>query len=130
MQAPLEDLAAKKDELAGAIGFMVSLPFVLFTTKAVGYTVLGAIFLIGIFIAFEPDFSAMSAWIASGLAFGKKARAQRAVSKYSDDEDWDEIAENEEKPEESEEEADGEDDEETELNIIRPTFAKQIAKDK
>jgi len=125
MQAPLEDLAPMRDELAGAIGFTVSLPFVLFTTKAVGYTVLGAVFLIGVFVAFEPDLGAIVQWVLSFIPQRKKKRKTRRRVRDEDEEeeDWEE-------EEYEDEEEDEEDEEEPELNIIRPAFVKKVAKEK
>lgn len=129
MQAPLEDLASKRDELAGAIGFMVSLPFVLFTTKAVGYTVLASIFMIGVFVAFEPDFGAMFRWVVENIKPKKKAK--RHSRRVSDEEDEYEDDEEEEEYEDEEDDEEYEDDEEeSELNIIRPAFAQKVAKEK
>jgi len=128
MQAPLEDLAPRRDELAGALGFMVALPFVLFMTKTAGYTILGAVFLIGVFISFEPDFAAIVQKLASLLPFGKKKKSKRLRRRVRDEEGEDEW-DDEEEEEEEEEEYDDEDEEEAELNIIRPVFAKNM-KDK
>src|SRR3989344_332562 len=44
MGAELEEIGPMRDELAGAVGFMVSLPFLLFMSRAVGYTVLSTTF--------------------------------------------------------------------------------------
>ena len=130
MQAPLEDLGTKRDELAGAIGFAVSLPFVLFTTRLVGYTVLGAVFLIGLFVSFEPDFGAMVGWVKEVSLPKPKRKRKRIVSdKDEEDDEWDEEDE-EEEDEDEDEEYDDEDDEEPELNIIRPAFAQKVAKEK
>lgn len=135
MRAPLEDLAPMRDELAGAVGFTVSLPFVLFTTRAVGYTVLSAVFLIGIFVAFEPDLGAIARGTVSLIripSFKKKKRSRRRVRDEDDEyeeEDEEEYEEDEEEDEEDEDE-EYEDEEELELNIIRPAFAKKVAKEK
>ncbi|MCF7845055.1 MAG: DNA translocase FtsK [Kiritimatiellales bacterium] len=131
MRAPLEDLAPMRDELAGAIGFTVSLPFVLFTTRAVGYTVLTAIFLIGVFVAFEPDLGAIARSTISLIKFPKKKkiRSKRRVRTADEDEEYEEDEDEDEEYEEDEDE-EYEDEEEPELNIIRPAFAKKVAKEK
>src|SRR3990167_11413815 len=46
--APLEEIGVRRNELAGAIGFLVSVPFVLFLSATVGYVVLATTFLVEI----------------------------------------------------------------------------------
>jgi len=128
MRAPLEDLAPMRDELAGAIGFTVSLPFVLFTTRAVGYTVLGAVFLIGVFIAFEPDLGVIAKSAVSLIKLPKKRKRRSNRRVRDEDEEYED--EDEEEVEDEDEDEEYEDEEEPELNIIRPAFAKKIAKEK
>lgn len=116
--APLEDIASKKDELAGAIGFMVSLPFLAFASRAVGYTVLTSLLLIGIFLAFEPSFGEMIHFWKSPKK-KKLPQQELLVDEEPMEETWEEDA----------------DEELTELNIVRPEFskvtlAKKIAKEK
>jgi len=123
--APLEDIASKKDELAGAIGFMVSLPFLAFASRAVGYTVLTSLLLIGIFIAFEPSIGEV---IHIWKSPKKKLQRQELLpNEESIDDAWEENIE--------ETSDDDEEEELTELNIVRPEFAKvtlakKIAKEK
>ncbi len=126
MGAPLEEIATRKDELAGAVGFMMSLPFLVFTSRAVGYTVLGALFLSGLFVSFEPDLSAL--WRAAvSLLSPKKPKRQSTYAdllftpKSSDLEtsaDWedDDLVE--------------EDHDAPELNIVRPVFARKSIKER
>jgi len=125
--APLEDIGTKRDELAGAIGFMMSLPFLLFASKAVGYTVLGSFFMIGLFIAFEPNFSGILDWARATAEARrdtkespKRQRRQRVVNEEED----------EEEEEDDEEDLVEQDKSAPELNIVRPVFAKEIVKEK
>jgi DNA segregation ATPase FtsK/SpoIIIE, S-DNA-T family len=119
MRAPLEDLASKRDELAGALGFMMSFPFVVFFSRIVGYIVLGAAFIVGLFISFEPDISSL--WEGALSLFSGEKPWQRV---RDEEEDWEE----EEEEEEEEEDLVEKDPDDTELNIVRPVFVKKIAK--
>ena len=124
MGASVQDIGPRRDELAGAIGFMVSMPFLVFMSREVGYTVLSSTFLIGLFLSFEPD-------IASIVAMFKPVKQERvsrrqhtsAVVKDMDEEEY----------EEEEEDVDLVEDhpiDEAELNIVRPSFAQTVAKNK
>ena len=118
MQAPLEDLALRREEYAGAVGFLVSVPFVLFASKAVGYTLLGCAFLAGLFIAFEPDPAAILKWIQSRKpAVAKSTTRRRTTTTTAEDDDL------------YEEDLVEQDSEAPELNIIRPVFAQQKVKE-
>ncbi len=55
IQAPFEEIGAQKNELGGAIGFMISFPLLAFTSVPVAYVVLSALFLIGLLVAFETS---------------------------------------------------------------------------
>jgi S-DNA-T family DNA segregation ATPase FtsK/SpoIIIE len=125
--APLEEIASNRDALAGSVGFMMSLPFLVFTSRAVGYTVLVAVFISGLFISFEPDFGGVSDWVSSILKPKKKRRRKKVVDEedeYEEDEyEEDEYEEDEDDPVE-------EDVEEPELNIVRPAFAQSSIKDR
>ena len=129
MSAPLEDIGPRQEELAGAIGFSVVLLFKLFLSDAVGYTVLSATFLIGLFLAFEPDLHAIVGFFRSMTANGdeeelprrmRPERAERAakMQEYEEDEDEEEVDLIED------------DSDEPELNIVRPEFARALAKSK
>ncbi len=122
--APIEEIASKRDELAGAVGFMMSLPFLVFASRAVGYTVLASLFIVGLVISFEPDFTGIWTWIADRKK-SKKKRRKRVVDDYEEDE-YDE--EEEEYEEEEEEDLVEDDVEEPELNIVRPAFAQTTVK--
>lgn len=126
---PIDEIGRNRDALAGAIGFVVSLPFVVWSTPLVGYTVLAAAFLIGVVVAFEPDVGRMIAHLwrdeeSAPLPSVKKRLAEKALKTTvlaveRDDEGEDA---------EAEEEEDGEDlvevdQEAPELNIVRPAFA-------
>ena len=126
--APLEQIASNRDQLAGSVGFMMSLPFLVFTSRAVGYTVLTAIFISGLFIAFEPDFGGIWDWMASMTKPKKKRRRKKVV----DEEDEYEEDEYEEEDDEEEDDEDlvEDDQEEPELNIVRPVFAQNSIKDR
>lgn len=122
--ASVQDIGPMRDELAGAIGFMVSLPFLLFMSRAVGYTVLSTTFLIGLFLSFEPDVAAFIAMFKSEPATGRVSRKQAVTADMSEDAEEDEEEEEEvvDLIEEPEEEAGAE------LNIVRPNFAQTIVK--
>ena len=118
--APVDQVGPMRNELAGAVGFMVSIPFLLFASRAVGYVVLSAALIVGIFVAFEPDIHAIRSLIPQKRK--KRTRKRRVVedTEEEDEEEW------EEEEEEWEEEDDlvEQDAEEPELNIVRPAFAK------
>ena len=124
--AAIEDIGPKRDLLAGAIGFMVSLPFLLFMSRAVGYTVLGSVFLIGLFLGFEPDIAALVRMMISSKKPLRTSRRQ-----HLEEEEPVAVAE---ELEEEEEDVSGdliEDDREApELNIVRPNFAQSLVKAK
>lgn len=123
--ASLEDIGPQRDQLAGAIGFMVSLPFLLFMSRAVGYVVLSATFLIGLFLAFEPDITALLALFAS-KPVAKPERVTRRQAAVMEEEEEEEIIEDEE----DEQDLVEDDTEPAELNIVRPQFAQSLAKNK
>ncbi|MBI2523758.1 hypothetical protein HYW11_00875, partial [Candidatus Peregrinibacteria bacterium] len=107
--APLEDIGTRRDELAGAIGFMISLPFILLASRAVGIVVLSSVLLAGILLAFEPDPLRIITVLHAFRNRRKVQRAPRDVSPATD------LVEQEQEP--------------PELNIVRPAFAKSILQD-
>lgn len=123
--APLEELSSRRDELAGAIGFTVSLPFLLFLSRSAGYTVLGGIFLVGLIIAFEPDMGALLRRVKD-LVIGKKPEPRRAARPAEAEEIFEDEQEEEEKAAKDEEDDDlvERDGPVPELNIVRPAFAR------
>ncbi len=129
---PIDQIGARRDEFAGAIGFMVSLPFVMWTTPVVAYIVLTASFMIGVFVAFEPDLAGLIGRILKGeeedMTMLRSARqtAPRTVSARKEEEEDEE----EEEIEEDDEDLIEEDIDAPELNIVRPAFAQNIAKAK
>lgn len=131
LRAPLEEIGPRQQELAGAIGFMVSLPFKLFLSDAVGYTVLATTMLIGLFLAFEPD---IGAFIALFRPTARRERVRRVKTSDADELQqelpFDEAADMEEDEEQEDNETVEDDAEETELNIVRPDFAQNLAKNK
>ncbi|UPA23100.1 DNA translocase FtsK [Candidatus Peribacteria bacterium] len=124
MGAPLNEIGPRRDELAGSIGFMVSLPFLLFMSSAVGYTVLSTTMLIGLFLAFEPDIEAIIQMLKPATKVPLR-QTRRAAA----------VADEDEEEEEEDEEEDivdliEEPDADEELNIVRPSFAQTLAKNK
>src|SRR3989344_7985329 len=115
--APLQDIGTKRDELAGAIGFMVSLPFILFASRTVGIVVLSTVLLAGILLAFEPDplriFLVLQAF-RNRLKVQRKSRGVSPLDTEENDSATD-LVEQEHKP--------------PELNIVRPVFAKSLVQD-
>ena len=128
--APLEEIGPRREELAGAVGFMMSVPFLLFFSRAVGYTVLGATFLIGILISFEPVVQAAIEQLKTVATEEKKKPRMAAIK---DEEEDDEEQDDEEEEEDIDEEDDDlveRDEEAPELNIVRPAFAQSLVKSK
>ncbi len=113
LRAPIEDLAAERDNLGGAVGFMMSFPFVTFLSKPVGFVVLSAAIVTGLFIAFEPDLPGLLA----SLKVERKP-AKRAPAKAAREED------REEDEEEEREDLIEQDRTAPDLNIVRPAFAQ------
>ncbi|MBI2636436.1 cell division protein FtsK [Candidatus Peregrinibacteria bacterium] len=129
IRAPLEEIGPLREELAGAIGFMMSLPFLLFFSRAVGYVVLGSVFLIGLLISFEPIVHAAAARLRGGIAMKEKKRQHTvSVKEEVEDKDDDEDADNEENTDETEDLVERDEDA-PELNIVRPVFAQNLVKD-
>ncbi len=128
--APLEEIGARRDQLAGAIGFMVSLPFLTFLSRPAGYTVLGAAFMIGLLITFEPDLGALFTLLKEWM-FGRKEELRRSapvsLDEYLDQEQEEEKTKPRRRKEEmddKEEDLIEEDGPVPELNIVRPAFAR------
>lgn len=127
--APLEEIGPRREELAGAVGFMMSVPFLLFFSPVVGYLVLGVTFFIGLLVSFEPIVHAIVSELKLLVAAEASPQKTRAKSMR-------EVEEDEEEEEELEEVKDaGEDLIETdvegpELNIVRPAFAQNLLKGK
>jgi S-DNA-T family DNA segregation ATPase FtsK/SpoIIIE len=117
--APLEDIGTRRDELAGAIGFTISLPFLLFLSRPAGYTVLSAVFLVGLLITFEPDLGVLWSWMRESRKLEPKRESRRAVEVDEDD-----LEESAAEEEEDDEDLVEQDSPVPELNIVRPAFAR------
>ena len=130
MGAPLDEIGPRQKELAGAIGFVMSVPFLVFTSKEVGYASLTATFFIGFILSFEPNFGSIFAYIKS--LFERSEESEVKIERTSRKE----RAKKEEDLNALLEEDDEEDlveqgmAEETELNIVRPSFAQSIVRAK
>ncbi|MBI5156310.1 hypothetical protein HZA45_03500 [Candidatus Peregrinibacteria bacterium] len=121
IQAPLEDIGTQRDTLAGALGFMMSLPFLLFASRAVGVTILGTTLLIGLFLAFEPDLGIVAKFFRENL-FIKTDKRTRKEPKPEP------VIIDEEIEEEPTEDLVEDDNDAPELNIVRPSFAQNALK--
>jgi DNA segregation ATPase FtsK/SpoIIIE, S-DNA-T family len=126
--APLDEIGPRQRELAGAIGFMMSLPFLLFTSREVGYAILTAGFFIGFILSFEPNLGALFSMLKSEPKKMMKPEKAEKMSKK-------EKVLSEEKEVFEEDETDDADlveegGEEPELNIVRPAFAQSIVRAK
>jgi DNA segregation ATPase FtsK/SpoIIIE, S-DNA-T family len=119
--APLEEIGPRQRELAGAIGFMMSLPFLLFTSREVGYATLTAAFLIGFVLSFEPNLGSLLQMLKTEK---KDVKPEKPLKKEK-------VLSNEKETAFEEDEADDlveQGGEEPELNIVRPAFAQSIVK--
>jgi S-DNA-T family DNA segregation ATPase FtsK/SpoIIIE len=123
LSVPLEQVWVQRAELGGAIGFFTAVPFLLFASDAVGYIVLGSAFLIGVFLAFEPDLHSLVSWVQS-LATPLQTRdapaARRQRNAEVEDDEMDEAPE----PDVDLDDLVEGDTDAPELNIVRPSFAQ------
>lgn len=116
LRAPFDDIWTYHSQYGGIIGFMGSVVFFLFASRAVGYVTLSALLLIGIFISFEPDIMGIIRFI-----FFRDKEKIKTVTKISDNDKIITSADNsEQKPDLIER-----DENAPELNIVRPEFAKK-----
>ena len=129
--APMEELGPRREELAGAVGFMMSVPFLLFFSRSVGYLILGVTFLIGVLISCEPALHAIVNHLRTSAAPETKKKT-RMASVQDDEEEEDEEDEEADETELLEDDADlvERDEEGPELNIVRPAFAQGMLKEK
>lgn len=121
LQAPLEEFGNSRDQLAGAVGFLVAFPFVMLLSKTVGYVVLISVFFAGLFIAFEPNIPAIMAAITGGDSpFEEKSRKQIRMKdeKNSPQQELPFSAKSRKDLIEQDD-----DDVAPDLNIVRPAFA-------
>ncbi len=125
----LTDIGARRDELAGAVGFAMSVPFVVYFSIPVGFILLAAAFLIGLLVSFEPNVGHMIRVIRSILLPQPAARARRtraaAVQTVEEEEEMVEEQDEEENDDLIEQDGDS-----PELNIVRPNFARAHVGDK
>ncbi len=123
--AAMEDIGPRMSELGGAIGFLMSMPFLAFFSRAAGYVILTGLFLVGIFVAFESNIAALVSFLRERRSPVKMARREREA-----------VLEEDDLPEEDKEEEAEEDDDDLveqdgpvpELNIVRPAFAQSSVK--
>lgn len=112
LMAPVEEMAIFRDQLGGAVGFMMAFPFAVFVSKGAGYITLTALFIVGLLITFEPDIPAIVRSLRS-----EEEKVGKGVKGIKEIEDI--------------EEEDGEDllekgaAKDVDLNIVRPAFAEE-----
>ncbi len=121
--SPAIDMAEHRNELGGAVGFMVAFPFVAFFSKGAGYIMLTVTFLVGLFVTFEPDLPAMMRSLMSPKKELRSVRARKDDEQEDDEEDFEE---DEDELEDLIEKGAKEED----LNIVRPEFAKPFEEKK
>ena len=141
VQAPFEEIGMLRDELAGAIGFMVAFPLLAFASLPVAYVVLSAVFLIGILLTFDTSIADL---IRSGHSLlaphneeeevEKKEMRAKAARKAVEDllEEGmrkgegraGKAGKGERAGKEHPDAAANEEEEETEINIVRPAFVE------
>ena len=128
LSAPVTELANARDELAGAVGFLMAFPFAVFLSVWAGYVTLTALMLIGLFITFEPDIPALIRSFGANNEPKKQRKETRDTTEEDDEDeklqtalDLIEQAGSEIAPARSS--ARESDDDEPNLNIVRPSFA-------
>ena len=124
--APIDGFATERDAFAGAVGFLMSVPFILFASKAVGYTVLAFAFLAGIFISFEPDLGSV---LKTVLSLFVKEKAPASTTRSRKTTSASEAKEKKEEAAGSGKDLVEEDKAPPELNIVRPAFAQAVVKE-
>lgn len=120
LSLPFEESWSGRATAGGNVGFLVSFPFFMFLSPSVGTIVLGTLFLVGIFLAFEPDVAAVLAWIKERLAEPAARTVTRTAKRIQEEEE----DEDEEEEEEDDDDLVETDIEAPELNIVRPSFAQ------
>ncbi len=128
LRLPFVDMWTRHSEAGGAIGFLMSLPFMLFFNAAIGYTVLSALFLVGLIVAFEPNLHALYGFLRTHLIVTQSAGKKVLSLPQEEEEDEEEIVSA--KEEEEDDDLIERDEEGPELNIVRPLFAQSVAKAK
>jgi len=122
LMAPLTDFAVKRDELGGAVGFMMAFPFAAFLSKGAGFIMLSALILVGIFMTFEPDIPA----ILEALQENKQKRKTSTKKTQEDDEEDDVILPTVDLSQDLIEQ----DLDANNINIVRPAFAQELDESK
>ncbi len=119
LTAPMSDLADSRNELGGAIGFMMAFPFAAFLSVTAGFIMLSVLFIAGVFITFEPDLPA----IFRSLTAVKEVKQRRVQQEEDDEEDEldDELAE-------ATIDLIERDNNAPDINIVRPAFATEPPK--
>lgn len=117
IQAPLEDIGTRRDQLAGAVGFMISLPFILLTSRTVGIVALFALLFTGLLLAFEPN--PLALWHALQAFRNRQPAPRKRLS----------TKEKQEEKEDSTEDLVEREQEPPELNIVRPVFARSLVQE-
>ncbi len=128
--APLNEIGPNRDALAGAIGFLMSAPFLMFTSLAVGYASLTAGLLIGVVLAFEADLTALARLLQQTFvrpAASARRKKPESVAIAEDDDEEEELEEDDD-AEASDVDLIEEDANAPELNIVRPSFAQSLVK--
>jgi S-DNA-T family DNA segregation ATPase FtsK/SpoIIIE len=115
LTAPVTDFADRRNELGGAIGFMMAFPFVTFLSKPAGFVMLSVLIVAGLFITFEPDIPAL----LRQMKEENQPKRKKVVAAEEEEEDEETIA--------IEEGTDliEQDIPEPDLNIVRPAFAEE-----
>jgi len=122
LSSPLSELIDRRDELGGAIGFMMAFPFAAFLSKSVGFVSLGVLFIAGLFITFEPDIPAILKSITTRTRAPEQEKEMKKELKIEKKENVTTLAGIDETKDLMEQDLD---EEEPGLNIVRPDFAKR-----
>lgn len=122
LTAPMSDLADSRNELGGAIGFMMAFPFAAFLSPAAGFIMLGAIFIAGLFITFEPDLPL----IFRKLTTPREVKARRVEKEVEEEEEDDDLEL--ELAEAKVDLIERDNTEAPDINIVRPAFAVEAPK--
>lgn len=122
LTAPMSDLADRRNELGGAIGFMMAFPFAAFLSASAGYIMLSAMFIAGLFITFEPDLPAIFRSLTA-VKEVKQKRMQKAEQQEDDDDDLEQ-----ELAQAAIDLIERDSTDAPDINIVRPAFAVEQPK--
>ena len=134
IQAPFEEIGVRRDELGGAVGFMMSFPLLAFTSLPVAYVALSALLLIGIVVAFELSIGSIARGIhellhpkVEDIEEKSEKKAKREKKERSEDvveKGMKEVVGEEQKQK-------GKKEKDESMNIVRPAFVtEEIVKKK